>query len=167
MGFLARLLNAVPKEEREGIRLVDTEPWCVSPTRDVERFVRALVPLLPPGSVVYFEGTAEPHVRRYLERASVPAQARVAMGTIWPRPDCYHVPLTPATMESIAAFLQENPAGFFSAHCHVYRDGVVLLEWYDAFINDPMYISRTISAGAVATFAQALGSSLSIAEWKR
>ena len=161
MGFLARLFGAVPKKEWTGIRLADTDPWCVSPTRDVERFVRALPALMPPGSIVYFEDTAEPHVRHYLEGVSVPSQVRVAIGTIWPRPDCYHVPLTAESMEALALFLEKHPAGFFSAHCHVYRDGVVLLQWHDAFIDDPMYISRTISADAVARFAQALGSSVS------
>lgn len=162
MGFLARLFGAVPKEEQGGIQLMDTEPWCVSATRDVERFVRALPLLMPSGSVVYFEDTAEPHVRQYLQSVSVPAQAQIAIGVIWPRPDRYHVPLTAGTMESLAAFLEQNPAGFFCTHCHVYRDGVVLLEWNDAFIgDDPMYVSRKIGADAVARFAQALGSSVS------
>jgi hypothetical protein len=168
MGFLARLFGAVPKDEWGGIHLTDAEPWWVSPTKDVGRFVRALPSLMPPGSVVYFEDTAEPHVRRYLQRVSVPPHARMAIGTIWPRPDCYHVPLTAETMESLAAFLEQNPAGFFSAHCHVYNDGVVLLQWYDAFSNVPMYISRTIGADAVARFAESLGSSVSAGlEWKK
>lgn len=161
MGFLARLFGAVPKEERRGIRLLDAEPWCVTATKDVERFVRVLPLLMPSGSVVYFEDTAEPHVRSYLQSVSVPPQVRVARGTIWPRPDCYHVPVTAETMDAMAAFLEKNPAGFFSAHCHVYRDDVVLLEWHDAFSNVPMYVSRTIGADAVARFAQALGSSVS------
>jgi hypothetical protein len=161
MGFLARLFGAVPKKEWGGLHLADPDPWCVSPTKDVERFVRALTALMPAGSVAYFEDTAEPHVRRYLEGIAVPSQVRLAIGTIWPRPDSYHVPLTAETMEALAAFLDQNPAGFFCAHCHVYRDGVVLLEWHDAFIDDPMYISRTLSADAVARFAHALGSSVS------
>jgi hypothetical protein len=162
MGFLARLFGAVPKREWSGIRLADTEPWCVSATKDVERFVRALPALMPSGSVVYFEDTAEPHVRRDLESISVPSQVRLAIGTIWPRPDSYHVPLTAETMEALALFLETHPAGFFSAHCHVYCDGVVLLQWHDAFINDPMYISRTFGADAVAAFAEKLGSSVSV-----
>ena len=163
MGFFARLFGAVPKGAWGGIRLADADPWCVSPTRDVERFVRALPSLMPSGSVVYFEDTGEPHVRQYLQSVSVPAQAQIAIGVIWPRPDGYHVPLTAETMEELAAFLEQNPAGFFCTHCHVYLDGVVLLQWYDAFIgDDPMYISRTIGADAVARFGEALGSSVSV-----
>jgi|SoiMethySBSTD1v2_1073268.scaffolds.fasta_scaffold00503_39 hypothetical protein len=161
MGFLARLLGAVPKEERGGIRLTDAEPWRVSPIRDVERFLRALPALMPHGAIAYFEDTAEPHVRRYLQSVSVAAQARVAVGTIWPRPDCYHVPVTTEAMAALASFLDKNPAGYFCAHCHVYRDGLVLLEWHDAFINEPMYLSRTVSEEAVVRFAHTLGCSFS------
>lgn len=161
MGFLARLFGAVGRSERDGIRLTDDEPWRVSPTRDVERFLRALPALMPPGSIAYFEDTGEPHVGRYLLSVSIPAQAQVAGGTIWPRPDSYHVPLTVEQMDALVHFLDKQPAGFFCAHCHVYRDGVVLLQWHDAFINDPIYISRTISDESVAEFAQAIGASVS------
>ena len=162
MGFLARLFGAGRRNERDGIRLTDDEPWRVGPTRDVKRFLRALPALMPPGSVVYFEDTGEPHVGRYLLGVSVPAQTQVAVGTIWPRPDCYHVPLTAEHMEALAGFLETHPAGLFCVHCHVYRDGVVLLQWHDAFYDDPMYISRTMSDAVVAQFAQAIGSSVSV-----
>jgi hypothetical protein len=38
---------------------------------------------------------------------------------------------------------------------------VVLLQWHDAFIGDPIYISRSIPQDAVERFARALGSSYS------
>ena len=161
MGFIARFLGAVPKEERRGIRLEEADPWRVGPTRDVERFVRALPQLVPEGSIAYFEGTGEPHVRAYLGRISIPAQAQVELGTIWPRPDTYHVAVSRDSMEALAAFLDNEPAGFFCAHCHVYRDGAILVEWYDAFMDNPMYVSRTISEDLVREFAARLGSTLS------
>lgn len=160
MGFFARLFGAVPKEERDGIRLADAEPWCVSPTKDVGRFVRALPTLVPAGSIVYFEDTGEAHVRQYLESIAIAPQTRVAVGTIWPRPDCHHVPLTAGTMEALADFLDRNPAGFVCAHCHVYRGDTVLLQWHDAF-GDPMYVSRTIDRESVERFAETLGCSVS------
>ena len=57
MGLLARLLGAVSKEERDGIRLSETDPWCVGPATEVTVFLRALPQLVPEGSIVYFEGT--------------------------------------------------------------------------------------------------------------
>jgi hypothetical protein len=159
MSVLARFFGAVPKKERGGIRLEEGEPWRVGPTKDVERFIRALPLLVPEDSVAYFEGTGESHVAEYLRSVSILQQSTVAIGTIWPRPDRYHVPLTVHTMEALAAFLDEKPAGYFCAHCHVYRNGRILLQWHNAFTNDPIYVSGTIPGETVASFAQALGSS--------
>jgi len=160
MGFVARFLGIIPKAERGGIRLDEPEPWRVSPTKDVERFVRAL-PLVPPeGSVAYFEGTGESHVADYLRRLAIAPQVQVAVGTIWPRPDYYHVPVSRESMEGLAAFLDESPTGYFCTHCHVYRNGVVLLEWHDAFMDDPMYVSRIIGEDVVREFASRIGSTV-------
>jgi hypothetical protein len=164
MGFIARFLGVVTKQERRGIRLDEAEPWRVSPTKDVERFVRALPLLVPEGSIAYFEGTGESHVANYLAHVSLPAaQIQVAIGTIWPRPDYYHVPVSQESMEALAAFLDKEPAGYFCTHCHVYRDGAILVEWHDAFMDDPMYVSRAISEDFVREFANRLGSTLSSA----
>ena len=159
MGFLARLLGAVPKEERNGIRLDEPDPWRVSPTKDVERFLRALPSLVPDGSIAYFEDTAESHVAEYLRQVSIPGEAQLAVGTLWPKPDIYHVPVTVDSMQALATFLEEHPAGvLFCSHCHAYRNGLVLVQWHDAFIDDPIYISRTIGPEVVSAFAQTLGS---------
>ena len=157
MGILTKLFGAVPETERGGIRLEEPNPWKVSPTNEVERFLRALPLLVPDDSIAYFEGTAEPHVAEYLREVSIPARVQVAIGTIWPRPDRYHVPLTTKTMEDLAAFLDENPAGYFCTHCHVYRNGVVLLAWHDAFAGDPLYVSRGVVTTALDSFTEALG----------
>ena len=159
MGILARLFGGVPKTERGGIRLEERDPWEVAPTRDVERFLQALPLLAPEGAIAYFEGTGESHVAKYLREVSVSPAVHVAVGTIWPRLDCYHVPLTITSMEALAVFLTKRPAGYFCSHCNVYRDNSVLLQWHDAFTDDPLYISKAIPADRVATFARALGSS--------
>jgi hypothetical protein len=108
--------------------------------------------------VAYFEGTAEPHVADYLRRNSIQPSVRVAVGTIWPKPDFYHLPVTPETMQRLAEFLERTPTGYFCSHCHVYCDGLVLLQSHDAF-RDPIYISRTIGRDTVERFARALGCS--------
>ena len=159
MGILARLFGGVPKAEHGGIRLEEREPWEVAPTKDVERFLQALPLLAPEGAIAYFEGPRESHVAEYLRQMSVPPKVHVAVGTIWPRPDCYHVPLTISSMEALAAFLTKRPAGYFCSHFHVYCDGSVLLQWHDAFGDDPLYISKAIPADRLDTFARALGSS--------
>ena len=161
MGLVARFLGIIASAEPRGIRLSETEPWRVSPTKDVERFVRALPMLVPEGSLAYFEGTGEAHVAKYLAKVSVPPRVQVAVGTIWPTPDSYHVPVSRESMDALAAFLDEAPTGYFCTHCHVYRNGAILLEWHDAFIDYPMYVSRAISEHAVREFANRLGSTVS------
>lgn len=156
MSLLSRILGYVPRGERGGIRLEDKEPWRVSPTRDVGGFLRALSLLVPDGCIAYFEDTGEKHVAEYLRHAAIPPAVRIAPGTIWPRPDCYHVALTAGAAEGLADFLDHNPCGFFCAHLHVYRDRTVLLQWFDAF-DDPMYVSRSVDEQSVNRFAGALG----------
>ena len=156
MSLLSRMLGYVPRDEQGGIRLEDKEPWRVNSTRDVARFLRALELLVPDGSIAYFEDTGEKHVAEYLRKAAIAPAVRVATGTIWPKPDCYHVALTPGAAEELADFLDHNPCSFFCAHLHVYRDRNILLQWYDAF-DDPMYVSRTVDEGVVSAFASALG----------
>jgi hypothetical protein len=159
MESLARLFDAWWTKKERGIYLDEPDAWEVTPTRDVERFLRALPLLVPEDGTVYFEGTGESHVAEYLREVSIAAPVEVAKGTIWPRPDCYHVPLTAGSMEALARFLEEQPAGYFCSHCHVYRDRTVLLQWHDAFADDPFLISRRIPRSVVAIFADALGCS--------
>ena len=111
MGLSLDSLGLSRKRNGGGIRLGEAEPWRVSPTKDVELFVRTLPVLVPEGSLAYFEGTGESHVAKYLSEVSVPAQMQVALGTIWPRPDYYHVPVSQESMEALAAFLDDAPTG--------------------------------------------------------
>jgi len=157
MDILARLVGAVPSGERGGIRLAEAQPRSVSPVKDVERFLRALPLLGTIDAIVYFEGTGESHVARYLDGIAVDPPTQVAVGTIWPKPDRYHVPLTKEVLSALVSFLEGKPAGYFCTHCHVYCGEAVLLEWHDAFGTDPMYVSRTIENEALKRFAEALG----------
>jgi hypothetical protein len=62
-------------------------------------------------------------------------------------------------MAEMAFFLEQRPAGYFCDHCHVYRGRTVLLEWYDGFRDNPIYVSRTVDREVVMRFAQAIRSS--------
>jgi hypothetical protein len=107
---------------------------------------------------MYFEGTSEEHVRSELARLQVAAHANITKGTIWPRPDVYHLPLTVDVVEALAAYLAAHPVGHFCSHCHVYREQELLLQWYDAF-SDPIYLADSIEPAQALAFAKAFGSS--------
>jgi len=132
--------------------------WEVSATEAPTEFLRALPLVAGIGAVVYFEGTREEHVRHELARLQVPAQAHIKRGTIWPKPDQYHLPLTPELAEDLASFLDTHPTDYFCTHCHVYRAQEILLRWYDSF-SDPIYLAASIDAAQARAFARALGSS--------
>lgn len=158
MRWLARMLGRAADPEDEGIRLVDAEPWRVEAKCEVGTFFRALRVVAPADSIAYFECIGEQHVAEYLGRVAIAPSVRVAQGTIWPRPDCYHVPLGEGMAERLAGFLDGNQCGFFCAHIHVYCGRSVLLRWYDAF-SDPMYLARSVGERSVKEFAEALGGS--------
>jgi hypothetical protein len=67
-------------------------------------------------------------------------------------------------MEALASFLDEVQTVYFCSHCHVYRNGAMLVEWHNAFMDEPLYVSRTISEDLVREFATRLGSALS-SDW--
>jgi hypothetical protein len=156
MGLLSRLFGRASAEKLSGIALQDPEPWQVGATKDEQRFLRAVPLLGGDGTFIYFEDTLERHVRDYLSSVAVEPSVQVQTGTIWPRPDCHHLPLTSDTMEALARFLERQPTALLSVHVLVYRAGAVLLQWYDAF-DDPLYLSRTIPESTVAEFAGRLG----------
>ena len=134
----------------------------VSAPEDMGRFLRALPLLDLEGAIVYFEGTEEAHVADYIRGFSISPLARVRRALAGERaPDCHHVPVTPSTMEALASFLHCHSNVFVCYHCHVYRNRSVLLEWYDACGEDPIYISRALDHEVVQRFAQAMGSSFS------
>ena len=157
MGLLARILGIAPRSEWDGLSLDESSAWEVEPTKSRAAFLLALPQLLPSDSVVYFEGTSEAEVEDLLERNIVPHPARIAIGTIWPRPKTYHVPCTAEVMASLAQIIESRSEPYLCTHIHAYKVQKVLLEWHDAFETDPMRISRSIDEAAVSAFASALG----------
>ncbi len=158
MGILGRLFGRTTASGDAGLQLTEPECWEVSGTKEVERFLRALPILAPEGGIAYFEGTAEPHVAAYLRTVAIPPPVQIAVGTIWPRPDWYHVPLTAEKMESVASFLETHPAGYVCSHLHVHDGSRILLQWHDAFGGDPMLVARSVGERSVTRFAAAIGS---------
>lgn len=157
MGFLGKLFNIVPKEEREGISLDSRTPhWKVSKVKYLPAFLRALVELLPQGSILYLEdGSPSGKLRQFLDEKSIHEQAHVAMGTIWPRPLVFHVPATAENLGELADITENCAEPEAAIHLHVYCEGKVLLQWYDAF-TDPFYISKEISEDKVRQFCNKL-----------
>jgi hypothetical protein len=158
MKALLEFLRFVPREERAGIRLEDWPRWRVEPVKDVARFLRALCDLFPSGSILYLEGgSPPPAVRALLERRRATEPRRVEMGTIWPRPAQFHLPMTRENLHTLADLAEGCAAPEIAIHVHVYHRGMVLLEWYDAFYGDPFYVSRHVAESTVQRLCAELG----------
>jgi hypothetical protein len=150
-------LGVVPKDQETPIELREQECWRVEGTKDPATFYRSLVQLLSPGAVLYLEGTTEKRVPAFLGTRLLPDHPPIKLGTILPTSDRYHVPATRKTLEALAALIEGGRIVYPAIHTHLYRGDQVLVEWYDAFSNDPMYVSSTISEATVAGFASAIG----------
>ena len=153
---LLELLGIVPKDQRGAIRLTDAECWSIDPTADGARFYRALSILTRPGAVLYVEDTCESEVASVLRAHQVQNPTPVALGTVLPRPNRYHVAATPENLRGLAVLIEAHRMPLPAIHTHLYHDQEVLLEWYDAFTDDPIYVAATVPEGDVRRFAEAL-----------
>lgn len=158
MGWLGRLLGVTPKEDLEGIHL-DTRQafWELDGRTDFPHLLRALDDLLPEESILYFEdGSPGKALLAFLKAHKAPQQTHVAVGTLWPKPACYHVPATRQNLSELAHLAESIAAPELAVHFHVYHSAEVLLEWHDAFAQ-PMLLSGILPESKVTACAESLG----------
>jgi len=131
----------------------------VSGTKDYPSFLRALVDLVPAGSVLYIEGGGTPpsDVKFYLEERSAQETFKIRRGTLLPTPKIFHIPITKENLDGLADLEGKYPTPIGSIHVHVYKDRKILLQSYDAFL-DPFYISKEIPQDKVKEFCNKIGS---------
>jgi hypothetical protein len=113
--------------------------------------------LLPADSILYLEGgTPLEQFKAFLDANCVPEISHVAMGTIWPKPQAFHLPATPDNLARFADLAERLATPQAAVHLHAYAQGRVLLEWYDAFWKDPFYLSSVIPEDKVRDFCSGL-----------
>src|SRR2546426_5727859 len=137
MGFLAKLFNATPREKLKGVSLGKDACWQVSPVRDLPSLLEALPRILPHGAILYLEdGTPPKEISAFLNSHCIPEETHLAMGTVWPKPQTFHLPATTENLIQLAKLTSQCSAMAIAVHLHIYHHGKVLLEWYDAFGKD-------------------------------
>ena len=156
MNWLSKIFGYVPAEERKGISLKPPF-WRAGPVRDLTIFLRALIDFVPLGSILYLEGgTPTGDILNFLENHKAENTAKLALGTIWPRPKTFHIPITPENLESLAELTEKRATPEAAIHLHVYKDDKVFLQLYDAFFDDPFYITKEIPEEKVKEFCDRL-----------
>ncbi len=120
-------------------------------------FLRAAVRIIPENSVLYLEGgSPDDEIRSFLEKRKLPFTTKVAKGTIWPRPKIFHVPFTTENVNDFAEIMERHATPEGSIHLHIYKDNKIILQWYDAFFDDPMYISEDAAEEQIKQFCESL-----------
>jgi hypothetical protein len=84
---------------------------------------------------------------------------QVAIGTVLPASDIYHVPATAHNLNALADLIDRYGIALPAIHTHLYDEQGMILEWHDAF-TQPMLISSRIPEAQVRQFADAIGSSV-------
>jgi len=157
VGILAKLFGATPREQLKGVSLGRNARWEVSPVRDFPLLLEALPRILPQGAILYLEGGTPPkEISAFLNSHCVPEETHLAMGTIWPKPQAFHLPATVENLAELAKLARQCSAMAIAVHLHVYHQGKVLLEWYDAFWKDPFYLSEAVVEEPLKDFCSSL-----------
>ena len=145
----------------DGVDL-DTEfRWVVSGIRQPEAFFRNLSLLLPPGSILYFEGCSVcSDVSEFYESHRAPDGVAVVRDTIFPVPVCFHVGFSPEVVIRLCEMATSRASNELFDHIKAYREGALLFTFHDAFAND-LLIADHITEPAVAEFSKRLAASYS------
>lgn len=143
MGFLAKLFRVRTNDHLQGTSLGAEPAWSVTGIDDASEFFRLLPSLIPSGSVLFLEGVYSDAIIDYLKQHPSEHRLKIAGGTIWPKPRCFHILITEETALDLARLSESCANPEVCSHLHVYRDEQVLASWYDAF-DDPLRISTSI-----------------------
>ena len=147
--LLARLEQAGDYEPG-GLQLADEEAVRLAEHPvGLHRLLAAIDEHMAADAVLYLEGSPTQDVLAYLERHAVEPTARIARGTIWPKPRVHHLPLRPAVMRGLYELAHGHAAPEVCDHLLVYRGDQILLSAYDAG-HIGVIVSRSLDAGVVA-----------------
>jgi hypothetical protein len=130
--------------------------WRLASVSDHSAFFRNAPEILPADAVLVLEGGRQPQdLRAFVKKHEVPPGAKIAAGTVWPRPAVHHIPATATVLRELADLTEHCAAPEVCDHLHAYKGSGVLLQWYDAF-SEPLYLSKLISQDRVERFCAAL-----------
>ncbi len=160
MGWLKSLVCLLKKKDSEECRLANVAHWELTSPADYSKFLRMVTQILPPGCVLYVEGTSiAPEVRAFLEDRKTERIRNIGRGTILPRPGCFHILATQENMAQFARLAGLYPEPEVCDHLVIYGNDGIYVEWYDALYTDPVSVSTLVPEGTVREFCQAVGCS--------
>ena len=133
--------------------------WEITAPKDHNIFLKGLLELCPNDSIMCIEvSSLAKNIRKIFTNIKIEGKLQIRKGTIWPKSEIFHIPLTHANIDILLELLEGHNVIEFCDHFHVYAGDKIILEWYDAFTEDPLFILREIPTDRVEKFCMDLGS---------
>ena len=150
-------LRAIIAGRGGGLDLDSPFRWIVEHVKHPKPFIRALPLLLPPDSILYFEGISiAREVSAFYEQHRAPNAVPVTRDTIFPVPEIYHVAFSQDVISALCKFARSRPSRELCDHIKAYHSESLLFTFHDAFVGDPL-LSGHLAEPVVSMFCQRLG----------
>jgi hypothetical protein len=155
---LKEQLRVMAAGRGDGIDLDSVDRWVVEGLKDPIEFFRHLGDLVPPDTILYFEGTSiiSEAVQLYEKNRAANAVC-VVRDTIFPVPESFHVSLCSDVIEGLVELLRHHPVEACFHHVKGYRQGKLLFTFHDAFDGSYLLISDRIPEDTIGRFSSILG----------
>ena len=155
---LKEQLRVMAAGRGDGIDLDSVDRWVVEGLKDSIAFFRHLGDLVPPDSILYFEGSAIiPEAAQLYERNRAANPVCVVRDSIFPIPEVFHVSMSPGVIESLIDLLRQHPVEACFHHVKAYREGKLLFTFHDAFDGSYLLVSDRIPEESIRAFTSILG----------
>ncbi|HWD18024.1 MAG TPA: hypothetical protein VHB20_01995 [Verrucomicrobiae bacterium] len=145
---------------QDGIDFGSANRWVVVDLRDPIAFFRHLSLLIPPDSILCFEGCAVASETGELYRGyAAENPARVTPDIIWPKPQSFHTVVLSDFLDRLGAQLEQRAASECFDHLKAYRGKSLLFHFHDAFDCSPLLVADSVAESSLSAFAAALHAS--------
>jgi len=142
--------------------LVSGDCWSITAPKDFSQFLFNVAQLLPSGSVLCIEACNSPRpVLDFLNARKVEATIKLPRGTLLPRSEMFHLPVTKENLRQLDNVVSASDAGAIPTHVQAYNGDAILLQWFDASAHDPIFVSKKIPESVLREFCAKVGSELS------
>ena len=138
------------------LRFGDAGSLRLGRVEDFYALLGAIDEAMPRDATLYLEGTSfAPEVKDFLTSRPAPDVHGVAPGTLYSKPEAYHLPLKDPNLAELRSIAKRHAEPEVADHLAVYRGNELLLTAYDAG-NDDVYVARSLSEETLQTLRRAL-----------
>jgi hypothetical protein len=145
-------------EALRGIEIPEDDRLPLGSFCDLYRLLRAIQEAIPPGAILYVEGTTiAPEVRDLLAEREIEPDVQPTLGTICPTPARFHFPLVSGNLGDLRRLAERHAEPEVCDHLVVYAGEDVLLDAYDAGDGDVHVNRRHLAPDQINRLRDVLG----------